>query len=433
MPNMSKKGLVPYLFAFSGAALLLVAFSRMRSLVLPDASDPLAFITSSIRGEPYCKWVFSHYESSEYEESWLDRIEAAQNDICRVVAEPVHAEASRVIVDRTLELMSLPLAHQWPSYDSFPLTPMNASRDIYMSRMHYNRTCYDPSANTFNLAPGKGIQLIEPLWGMLRDPFDHYCKDKALYMAGHNEQTGQSKAHIMPQGYAPYTYSLTDDPPQAQKDSPLWRSHGIPPWHSSLRPVPDQPQLPAGNSLAFETPKNVHLDLGSSYFGIWGSNAAAASGHWFYNTYHARGQPFSRFIAVEVEKLEQKKAFDQIPADLVGAYNLMNVPLSMDDGDKLNTMDLIRRVVKEEDFFVFKLDIDSAPIEEPIVKALLEEEDGVEGSVSGLIDELMFEHHVAYDPMNGPWGYPKGVGDLHRSYNVFRDLRKKGIRAHSWP
>lgn len=45
----------------------------------------------------------------------------------------------------------------------------------------------------------------------------------------------------------------------------------------------------------------------------------------------------------------------------------------------------------------------------------------------------MFEHHVAYDPMNGPWGYPKGVGDLHRSYNVFRDLRKKGIRAHSWP
>ncbi|KAL9011932.1 MAG: hypothetical protein Q9173_003269 [Seirophora scorigena] len=105
----------------------------------------------------------------------------------------------------------------------------------------------------------------------------------------------------------------------------------------------------------------------------------------------------------------------------------------MEDGDKLNTMDLIRRVVKEEDFFVFKLDIDNAPIEEPIVKALLEEEDGVEGGVSGLIDELMFEHHVAYDPMNEPWAHPKGVGDLHRSYNVFRDLRKKGIRAHSWP
>lgn len=45
----------------------------------------------------------------------------------------------------------------------------------------------------------------------------------------------------------------------------------------------------------------------------------------------------------------------------------------------------------------------------------------------------MFEHHVNYDPMNGPWQHPQGAGDLHRSYNVFRDLRRKGIRAHSWP
>lgn len=45
----------------------------------------------------------------------------------------------------------------------------------------------------------------------------------------------------------------------------------------------------------------------------------------------------------------------------------------------------------------------------------------------------MFEHHVDYDPMNEAWEHPQGVGDLHRSYNVFRDLRRKGIRAHSWP
>ncbi|KAI4166946.1 MAG: hypothetical protein LQ343_007618, partial [Gyalolechia ehrenbergii] len=386
---MSKKGLLPYVFAFSGAALLLVAFSRMRSLVLPDASDPLAYFSSSGSDELYCKWVFSHYESSEYEESWFGRIESAQNEICKIVAEPEHAEASRVILDRTLELMSLPLIHRWPTYDSFPLESSNASRDLHMSRMHYNRTCYDSSSESFMIAPGKGIQLIEPLWGMLRDPFDRWCRDKALHMDGHTERTGQSKAHIMPQGYAPYTYTLTnDDSPSSS--SPRWRSHGIPPWHSSLRPIPNQPQLPpSGSNIVFAPPQNIHLDLGSSYFGIWGTDAAAASGKWFYNTYHARGQPFSRFIAVEVERLEPKKAFEQIPDDLVGAYNLMNVPLSMEKGDRLNTMDLIRRVVKEEDFFVFKLDIDSAPIEEPIVKALLDVEDeGGKGGVSGLIDEL---------------------------------------------
>ena len=45
----------------------------------------------------------------------------------------------------------------------------------------------------------------------------------------------------------------------------------------------------------------------------------------------------------------------------------------------------------------------------------------------------MFEHHVNYEPMAGPWHNPQGVGDLHRSYTCFRDLRMKGIRAHSWP
>ena len=49
------------------------------------------------------------------------------------------------------------------------------------------------------------------------------------------------------------------------------------------------------------------------------------------------------------------------------------------------------------------------------------------------MQDQMFEHHVNYDPMNGPWGNPQGVGDLARSYTVFKDLRSKGIRAHSWP
>lgn len=35
----------------------------------------------------------------------------------------------------------------------------------------------------------------------------------------------------------------------------------------------------------------------------------------------------------------------------------------------------------------------------------------------------------------GPWGMLDSAvdGDLAFSYEVFRDLRKKGIRSHSWP
>ncbi|KAI4246341.1 MAG: hypothetical protein L6R40_002009 [Gallowayella cf. fulva] len=362
----------------------------------------------------------------EYESSWFDQIETAQNHICDTVALPEHENASKIIVTRTLDLMSLPISYEWKTFDTFNTTAFNES-DIFMSRMHYNRTCYDSKTETFNLAPGRGIQLIEPLWGMLRDPFDHWCQHKSLHMPGQAKADGQSKAHIMPQGYAPYTYTLSDSEPLKVESQEQWRSHGLPPWHSSLRPSSD-PRI----GTTFTPPHNIHLDLGSSYFNIWGDDKGAASGQWFYNTYHARGQPFDRFIAVEVETLNDTKAFRQIPDDLVGVYTLMNVGLTMDKGDKLNTVDMIKRVVKPEDFFVFKLDIDSAPIEEPILENLLADNPD-EGGASGLIDELMFEHHVNYAPMNAPWENPQGVGDLHRSYNVFRDLRRKGIRAHSWP
>ncbi|KAL9017854.1 MAG: hypothetical protein Q9185_004802 [Variospora sp. 1 TL-2023] len=320
---------------------------------------------------------------SPYEASWFASIETAQSNICEAVAKPEHKNASEIIVTRTLELTSLPASWKWETYDTFNTTSFHSS-DSFMSRMHYNRTCYDSKTETFNLAKGKGIQLIEPLWGMLRDPFDHWCGDKALHMEGQADPSGQSKAHIMPQGFAPYTYTDSSTPPTPEESrQQAWRTHGLPPWHSSLRPSSD-PRV----GVAFQPPQNIHLDLGSSYFKVWGSDRGAASGQWFYDTYHARGQPFSRFIAVEVETLNDTTAFQQIPDDLVGVYTLMNVGLTMEEGDKLNTVDMIKRVVKPEDFFVFKLDIDSAPIEEPIVKSLLEDNPD-EGGASALIDELM--------------------------------------------
>jgi hypothetical protein len=250
----------------------------------------------------------------------------------------------------------------------------------------------------------------------------------------------------------------------------------LPPWHSSLEPVES-----TGFGVTYRPPQHIHLDLGSSYFAGWTkigedqtekkaaarpknrppANAAApgvanaaggsappptpkkqvkvqnsaASGQWIYDHYHKRGLPFDRFIAVELEPLSPQNAYEQCPEDLVGKYNLINIGLSMDK-DKYNTLDLIRRTVKRQDFFVFKLDIDSAPIEMPIVNALLKD-DPNKGGVSGLIDELFFEHHVVYYPLTGPWHLEgasrEQVGDLQSSYKLFGTLRRKGIRAHSWP
>ena len=385
----------------------------------------------------YCKWIFDKYESSAYEEQWFQEVPQVQSttksspNICQAMLADRHVAAAKAIVGRVMELTSIDSKIQWKTYDAMPTIPPHPADD-YMSRMHYRRVCYNPQKQRFDAASGKGIQLIEPLFGMLRDPFDLYCFEERLTMENYTvSYEGQSKVHIMPQGFAPYAYTTIDGGVEPSE----WRSNGIPPWHSSLRPSYNEHV-----GMAFRQPQNIHLDLGSSYFGGWtalgqkGKVNPAASGKWFYDTYHARGQKFDRFIAVEVEILNDTIAYEQIPDDLVGIYTLMNVPLSMRN-DKLNTVEMIKRIVKPEDFFVFKLDIDSAPIEEPIVQSLLAD-DPENGGASALIDELMFEHHVNFYPMNQPWGLSSANGDhgdLMTSYNLFRGLRRKGIRAHSWP
>jgi len=378
----------------------------------------------------YCKWVFDTYESSTYEEEWFQEVRHVQSvtadgpNICKAMLAEKHIIASKSIIGRAINLTFIDPKVQWATSDNISPTFLHPA-DRYMSRMHYQRVCYDEQRQEFLPASGHGVQLIEPLFGMLRDPFDVYCGADKLVMNDYPDlDPGQSKLHILPQGYAPYAYTTKDS-----DDPTNWRTHGIPPWHTSLRPVYNE-QI----GTSFSTSENIHMDLGSSYFGGWTLDAQAASGHWFYDHYHARGQKFTRFIAVEVETLNDTTAYKQLPEDLVGIYTLMNIPLTMGE-DNLNAIEMIKRVVKPEDFFVLKLDIDSAPIEEPMVRNLLAD-DPENGGASALIDELMFEHHVNYWPLNKSWRIPSNStedGDLITSYNLFRNLRKKGIRSHSWP
>ena len=79
---------------------------------------------------------------------------------------------------------------------------------------------------------------------------------------------------------------------------------------------------------------------------------------------------------------------------------------------------------------LFKLDIDSGPVEQGTVDYLLDVEnnDSLE-----YIDEFLWEHHVDNYMMNGHWGngvdYTRKISD---SYQLFLKLRNLGCRAHSW-
>jgi len=90
--------------------------------------------------------------------------------------------------------------------------------------------------------------------------------------------------------------------------------------------------------------------------------------------------------------------------------------------------DVIRSTASKEDYVVFKLDIDSKAVETAIVDYLLTHTEALE-----YIDEFVWEHHVDNYIMAPNW---KNTQDMTKSiadsYKYFLNLRKLGVRAHSW-
>jgi hypothetical protein len=80
------------------------------------------------------------------------------------------------------------------------------------------------------------------------------------------------------------------------------------------------------------------------------------------------------------------------------------------------------------DFVVLKIDIDNWKVEEKFVQQILDFPE-----ISARIDEMYWEHHVNFHPMNTYWG--ASVHDSFKmvdSIKIFEKLRNLGIRAHSW-
>lgn len=183
----------------------------------------------------------------------------------QVLAEPHHTKRSQEILRRVIHLFAKKPTGKIHAADG------DASADALFSRLSYRRECWDPSSRQWARASGVGEELIEPLWGMLRDPADLWCGDKLRVPFGDGwtgGDGGQSKAHILPSSYAPWTYTLDAELPS----SPAW-SVGSPPWQRSFAAVED-PHL----GTLFIPGENILLDLGSSYFKSWWKALNAGSG-----------------------------------------------------------------------------------------------------------------------------------------------------------
>ncbi len=99
-------------------------------------------------------------------------------------------------------------------------------------------------------------------------------------------------------------------------------------------------------------------------------------------------------------------------------------------GNKMNPINSILESFDEDDFIVFKLDVDTPTVELPLALQILN--GGANGIYHQLIDQFYFEHHVHLLEISSQWGSSMN-GTIKDSLDLFYGLRSKGIPAHFWP
>ena len=170
----------------------------------------------------------------------------------------------------------------------------------------------------------------------------------------------------------------------------------------------------------------VLLDLGAS-LDFHGSTQPIMS---LINLYEKFGFKFDHIYAFEVTKKDPDVVYgEKLPDKFFHSYHWINVGVTSEKGHKLNPFHNILEKFDADDLIIVKLDIDNSSIEMPLAYQLLEDKDGI---YSKLIDQFYFEHHVHLGELAPSWkGFMNGT--VKESFELFQNLRKKGIASHSWP
>jgi hypothetical protein len=173
----------------------------------------------------------------------------------------------------------------------------------------------------------------------------------------------------------------------------------------------------------------IYMDLGAS---TWTTGAGGPSQSWFYEAYQQHGITFDRMLLWEARAMPPQEIFQPLPKELWHKYQYFNMPASPNLTDPSSPLRMLKTIAQPNDFVVLKVDIDSPHIENQIIEAILRDPELI-----ALVDELFYEYHVNFGPMNKIWfetlqpaAYPKAT--LSDAYKLFYALRKTGIRVHSW-
>lgn len=173
--------------------------------------------------------------------------------------------------------------------------------------------------------------------------------------------------------------------------------------------------------------RRLYFDAGAS---DWNNGSGGPSLKYFVNVWQRSDIKFDEIYAFEMTT-EATKFYETVPQEykLIANYQQCAVSSQPQDHSKEHPFlpYLIKEKAKDDDYVLFKLDIDSPHVENGNIDFILQDEDTH-------IDELVWEHHVAGNYLMTEWGDPKLLDQvsLRGSYDYFLKMRQKGIRAHSW-
>lgn len=235
------------------------------------------------------------------------------------------------------------------------------------SRMIYKSECSDDYVAV----------MIEPLVGMLRDPFTMCPRTASM----HNDLW------------------IQEDEARVQSKRFLLLGVAAPFMRGSYAEVVSNTSTLFFPPFATSEGRNILFDLGSNYFDSWTKSAGASSTSYFYEFFKARGLSWDRIFAFEYETLDPHRAWNVVPDELVttGVYSFINHGVDSEDGSKFNPWTMLRKIATASDKVVVKLDIDTPMIENALVEQLQQDPDLID-----LVDEMFYEHHVYIREME-PW------------------------------
>jgi len=172
------------------------------------------------------------------------------------------------------------------------------------------------------------------------------------------------------------------------------------------------------------TSKIVLIDMGAALDFHANADSPAI---YLTKTYRKFGFHFDHIYAFEIKEKVTQQVYERVPDELMASYHWINLGVDATTDSKFNPLHSILGQFDKDDLVIVKLDIDTPFIEIPLAYQLLNDT-----SLSDLVDQFYFEHHVHLGELASSWKTTM-QGTIKSSLELFQGLRKNGVAAHYWP